>query len=124
MQDPNVNRKNAVIKKNKTILVVGYDRAMLNARKEILQSAGYEALTTSNDDRMMRILRIKKIDLILLGQFVVPKGKPLQQRVRERYPQALILKMQPGSQEHDSFSNAFTAYDPAEMLEAIHRLLG
>jgi hypothetical protein len=90
-----------------------------------LQDAGFTVKSVESDDDAMVILETEQFDLILLGRKSELPRKQIDQRLRERYPDLLILKIQSaGEMERSIYPSRFTDSQPRHVVEALHEMLG
>lgn len=109
----------------KSILVVAHHRPLRETRVQLLQSEGYTVQSVETDDAAMAILETDQSDLILLGRKSRLPRKQIDQRLRERYPDLLILKIQSaGEMERSIYPSRLTDYQPRQVVEALHEMLG
>jgi len=64
-------------------------------RVSILEKAGYTVFSVVTDDDAMKLLETEQFDLILLGRRSQIPRTGLDQRLREKYPNLLTLKIKP-----------------------------
>ena len=64
-------------------------------RESILEKAGYTVFSVVTDDDAMKLLETEQFDLILLGRRSQIPRTGLDQRLREKYPNLLTLKIKP-----------------------------
>jgi DNA-binding NtrC family response regulator len=109
----------------KSILVVAHDRPLREARVQLLQYAGFTVKSVETDDDAMAILETEQFDLILLGRNSRLPQKQIDQRLREKYPDLLILKIQSaGETERSIYPSRLTDSQPRHVVEALHEMLG
>lgn len=109
----------------KSILVVAPDRPLRETRVQLLQAEGYTVKSVETDDDAMAILVTEHFDLVLLGRQTKPPGKQIDQRLREKYPDLLILKIQSaGEVERSPYPSGTVGYRPQHVLDAVHAMLG
>jgi DNA-binding response OmpR family regulator len=77
----------------KRILVVAHNRPLKGTRVSLLESEGCRVESVESDDAAMTLLETETFDLILLGRNSGMHKKFLDQRLREKYPQLLTLKV-------------------------------
>jgi CheY-like chemotaxis protein len=107
----------------KHILVVSDHQMLRMTRVSILEKAGYTACSTVTADDSMGLLETEHFDLILLGQeFHVP-NRSLDQRLREKYPNLLILKIQPMDDMVSLYQSRTTDSLPEHVLSAVREML-
>jgi hypothetical protein len=72
-----------------------YDQMLRTTRVSILEKAGYTVFSVVTDDDAMKLLETEQFDLILLGRRSQIPRTGLDQRLREKYPNLLTLKIKP-----------------------------
>ena len=107
----------------KCILVVSDDEMLRTTRVSILEKAGYAACSTATADDAMGLLETERFDLILLGQECCITNKGLGQRLREKYPNLLTLKIQPPDDMVSLYLSRTTDSVPEHVLSAVREML-
>jgi hypothetical protein len=107
----------------KRILVVSHDSGLRASRSALLVAAGYAVATASNPDQAIELLDANTFDLVLIGRRSLVAGKPLDQRLRERYPEILILKIAEVIEEGSRYPTKTTISVPANVLAALKGML-
>jgi hypothetical protein len=107
----------------KRILVVGHGQPLRDTQIALLRDHGYHVEAVDTDDQAMTILETEQFDLILIGQDSVMPRKGIDQRIREKYPNLLTLKIQA---EPSASPYASRIIDPAprHVIEALYEMLG
>lgn len=106
----------------KRILVVAHDCALQESRVAILRTRGYDVESVDTDDHAMQMLGLDRFDLVLLGrQSLIPKTG-VDQRLREAYPEMLILKIEKCG-DQSVYASRSTASRPEDVLQAIREML-
>lgn len=108
----------------KRILVVAHYPPLQASRVSMLHKAGYEVESVDSDDAAMELLEAEHFDLILIGRKSSIPKKGLDQRLRERYPHLLILKIENGGEGESIFPSQIIDTQPAHLLKALRELLG
>jgi CheY-like chemotaxis protein len=108
----------------KRILVVAHDQMLRTTRVSILEKQGYTVSSAVTDDDAMALLKTEKFDLILLGRKSQIPKTGLDQRLREKYPNLMTLKIQPGGDIVSLFPTRTTDALPEHMLSALKEMLG
>jgi DNA-binding NtrC family response regulator len=109
----------------KSILVVAHDRPLRETRVRLLQGEGYIVKSVATDNDAMAMLENEQYDLVLLGRRSLWTRKQIDQRVREKYPDLLILKIESSpSMEQSIYPSRITDSAPRHVLEALHQMLG
>jgi DNA-binding NtrC family response regulator len=107
----------------KRILVVAHDRALNDTRTALLRTAGYAVESVTSDDDAIRCLETHAFDLILLGRNSRVPEIGLDQRLRQKYPDLLTLKI-----DFDTDGNAWSSRVvdavPDHVIEALKEMLG
>ena len=106
------------------ILIVGADVLLMNSRKLLLESAGYHVEIASGDHAAMQQLTEDRFDMVVLGPSIPPRGfEQLEDRVRQTYPHAFIVKVQHYAHHRGHSPDAFVDCGmPVELLNAITML--
>jgi DNA-binding NtrC family response regulator len=109
----------------KSILVVAHDRRLRETRVQLLQAEEYTVKSVETGDDAMAILDTEHFDLVLIGRKIKGPGKQIDQRLREKYPDLPILKIQSaGDVERSPYPSRITDYQPQHVLDAVHDMLG
>jgi DNA-binding NtrC family response regulator len=107
----------------KRILVVAHDALLRTTRTFLLEGAGYIVESAVTDDDAMKLLETEQFDLILLGRKSQTPKKGLDQRLRERHPNLLTLKIQPGGDIVSLYPSRTTDALPEHVLSALQEML-
>jgi hypothetical protein len=89
----------------------------------MVRSAGYTVKSAGTDDEAMRLLEDERFDLILLGRKSVLPKVGIDQRLRERYPELLTLKIDPDL-DVSPWPSRVTNAVPSQVLEVLREMLG
>jgi CheY-like chemotaxis protein len=108
---------------SKRILVVAHDRPLKATRVSLLESQGYRVESVESDDAAMTMLKTETFDLILLGRSSGMHIKFLDQRLREKYPQLLSLKIV-NHEEPSVYPSRLTDSQPEHVIVALREMLG
>jgi hypothetical protein len=109
---------------SKRILVVAHDRPLRLTRVKLLEKLGYTVASAATDDEAMAILEVESFDLILLGhKSKIPK-KGIDQKLREKYPSLLTLKIEIAGVERSIYPSLITDSEPRHVIVALHDMLG
>jgi CheY-like chemotaxis protein len=108
----------------KRILVVAHDRTLGLSRVALLQSAGYTVDFVFSDEAALALLAVEAFDLVLLGRNSKPEQPSLDQRLRERFPDMLLLKIEATGSVPSSYPTRVTDARPANVLAALQQMLG
>jgi PleD family two-component response regulator len=105
----------------KRILVVADDRPLRTTRVALLTSEGYRVEGVESDDEAMTILLTETYDLVLLGRnSELHKG--LDQRLREKYPHLLTLKIV-NEADGSVWPSRIIDSEPRHVIIALHEML-
>jgi CheY-like chemotaxis protein len=107
----------------KRILVVAHDTLLRATRVNLLERAGYSVASVVTDDDAMKLLETERFDLILLGRKSEIPKTGLDQRLRERHPDLLTLKIQPGGDVVSLYPSRTTDALPQHVLSALKEML-
>lgn len=77
----------------KSILVISHKEALRYTCSAVLKSGGYKVLSVAFDDEAMALLEKGDIDLVPIGRKTSEPGVEIDERLRERFPKLLILKI-------------------------------
>jgi hypothetical protein len=76
-------------------------------------------------DDAMAIMENQQFDLVLLGRRSLLPRKQIDQRLREKYTDLLILKIENLlGMERSIYPSRMTDSEPGHVLEALHQMLG
>jgi CheY-like chemotaxis protein len=109
---------------SKRILVVSDDRALGFSRVALLKKAGYLVDSIDSDDAAMALLEAESFDLILLGRNSLRTGRGLDQRLRERHPDLLTLKIEANAAIPSIHASRVTDARPERVLAVLAEMLG
>jgi DNA-binding NtrC family response regulator len=107
----------------KRILVVAHDRALNETRVAMARAAGYTVESVATDDDAMRYLEMHQFDLILLGRKSLIPKVGLDQRLSEKYPDLLTLKIDPNN-DISPWPSRVTDPAPSHVLALLKEMLG
>jgi DNA-binding NtrC family response regulator len=108
---------------SKRILVVAHDPFLRLTRTALLRSAGYEVETAESDDSAISTVDNQRFDVVLIGRRSRGSETALDQRLRDRYPQMLILKIAQPFEPPSSYPSRITDPHPARVLMALKNML-
>ena len=108
----------------KCILVVCHDRPLMMSRVELLRRAGYSVDSVASDDEAMALLLERRFDLVLLGRKSALLKIGLDQRIREKYPDLLTLKIASPEEEPSTFPSRMVDAEPRHVIDALREMLG
>jgi DNA-binding response OmpR family regulator len=108
----------------KRILVVSHDQMLRTTRTSLLEKAGYTVFSAVTDDDAMRLLETEQFDLILLGRKSQIPKEGLDQRLRQKYPNLLTLKIQSVGDIASPYSSRTTDAAPRHVLSVLEEMLG
>jgi DNA-binding NtrC family response regulator len=107
----------------KRILVVAHNRLLRGTRVSLLETQGYRVESVESDDAAMTLLETQVFDLILLGRDSGLHEKFLDQRLREKYPQLLTLKIV-NHEDPSVYPSRLTDSQPEHVIATLHEMLG
>jgi PleD family two-component response regulator len=107
----------------KRILVVAHDRGLNATRVSLLESQGYRVESVKSDSAAIALLEREVFDLILLGRNSGLHKKFLDQRLREKYPQLLTLKIV-NHEEPSVYPSRLTDSQPEHVIVVLREMLG
>ena len=108
----------------KRILVVGHDQPLRETQISLLKDHGYRVDAVDSDDGAMTLLETEQFDLILIGQESVMPTKGIDQRIREKYPNLLTLKIEPSGVATSPYPSRVIDPAPRHVIEALYEMLG
>jgi CheY-like chemotaxis protein len=109
---------------SKRILVVSDDRTLGFSRVALLKKAGYLVDSVASDDAAIALLEAEPFDLILLGRNALRTGQGLDQRLRERHPDLLTLKIEANAAFPSIHATRVTDARPERVLAVLAEMLG
>jgi DNA-binding NtrC family response regulator len=109
--------------RQKRILIVAHDRPLRETRVLMLEKAGYTVRSVETDDEAMEVLEEEIFDLVLLGRKSRLPIKGLDQRLREKYPQLLTLKIEASGEIESIYPSRITDAAPEHVLIALKEML-
>jgi DNA-binding response OmpR family regulator len=112
-----------MIPRPKRILVVEHDHPLRGTRVILLKSKGYAVESVETDDQAMELLQIERFDLILLGRRSQLPTKDLDQRIREKFPELFILKIEEKGEIASVYSSRTTDSAPEHVVAALKEML-
>lgn len=108
----------------KRVLVVAHDQPLRESRVRLLQEEGYVVEAVETDDQAMAIVEREQFDLILLGRRSVIPKTGIDERLREKYPELLMLKIENVAEQRSIYPSRMTDSSPRHVLDALHEMLG
>jgi DNA-binding NtrC family response regulator len=109
--------------KQKRILIITHDSGLRATRAALLLAAGYAVSTAETVDQAIALLDANTFDLALIGRRSLMPGKGMDQKLRERYPKLLILKIAEIIEEASQYPTRTTISVPADVLAALKGML-
>ena len=106
------------------ILVVAHERSLRESRAAVLETQGYAVVSVNTDEEALELLEREVFDLVLLGRNELLSGEGLDQRLREKYPNLLTLKIEAIADEDGAYSSRSTFAPPQFVLKALAEMLG
>ncbi|MGI8771889.1 MAG: hypothetical protein ACR2JE_10680 [Acidobacteriaceae bacterium] len=107
----------------KRILVVAHHRPLRETRARLLELQGYVVESVETDDEAMTLLESERFHLVLLGRKSKLPKEQIDQRIRKRYPDLLILKIEPADAGSRGYSSRVIDYEPRHVVAALHEML-
>lgn len=108
----------------KHVLVVAHNLPLQGTRVTLLRRAGYQVSAAVTDDQAMEMIEEEQFDLVLLGRKSWSTIKGIDQRIREKYPNLLTLKIQAADEIESVYPSRITNALPEHVLTAIREMLG
>jgi hypothetical protein len=109
--------------KTKRILAVSLDLELGRTRFLLLHVQGYKVDCAASDDDAMRMLESIDFDLVLLGRDSLLFEKRLAQRIRQKYPKQLTLKIEPVEETVSLYASRTVDSVPSHVIEALREML-
>jgi hypothetical protein len=107
----------------KRILVVADDRPLRTTRVFLLENESYRVESVESDDEaMMTMLLTETYDLVLLGRNSELHKKGIDQRLREKYPDLLTLKVV-NEADASIWPSRIIDSEPKHVIVALHEML-
>jgi CheY-like chemotaxis protein len=107
----------------KSILVVSHDPVLRSTRVALLTAAGYNAVAADDDDDALARLEASQFDVVLVGRRSDLPQKGVDQRVREKYPDILVLMLDRENQNPSAFASRTIDPHPSLVLDALDAML-
>jgi len=108
---------------SKRILIVAHDPVLRNSRRALVQSAGYEVILAESDDLAILSVDNDRFDLVLIGRTSRLSTIALDKRLRNRYPDLLVLKIVAPEEEYSPYPSRVTDARPLDVLRALRGML-
>ena len=108
----------------KRILVVAHYPPLKASRVTLLERKGYRVESVESDDEAMALLETQEFDLILIGRNSMLAEKGLAQRLREKYPNLLTLRIEDVADSSSIYPSRLTDSAPSHVISALHEMLG
>jgi hypothetical protein len=107
----------------KRVLVVAHNAPLRTSRVLLLQSNGYYVESVGADDEAMELLENEQFDLILIGRKSQLLIKGIDQRLREKYPNLLTLKIEALGEIESIYPSRMTDAVPEHVIAALKEML-
>lgn len=107
----------------KRILVVSHDTMLRSTRAAILERSGYSVISVATDDDAMKLLETEYFDLVLIGRKSESPRQAFDQRLREKYPELPVLKIQPRGDAISGYSSRTTDALPEHVVDTLKDML-
>jgi CheY-like chemotaxis protein len=108
----------------KSVLIVSDDEMLLTTRSALLKTYGYNVTAVESDDEAISLLETEGFDLVLIGRKTDLPTIEIDERIRERHPKLLVLKIEELDVAARGFASRDTDSDPAHVLLALKEMLG
>ena len=108
----------------KSVLLVSHDEMLRTTRSALLKTGGYEVTAVATDDEAMALLESERFDLVLIGRKTTRLVTEIDERLRERYPKQLVLKIEDLDVADIGFATRDTDSNPEHVLLALKQMLG
>ena len=101
------------------ILVVAHDAVLRASRSTLLLQSGYSVTDAASVDGAIALLESDTFDLVVVGRDSLGAAKGNDQRIRERCPAQLILKIVKFVDEGSEYASRITDSFPRNVLAAV-----
>jgi DNA-binding response OmpR family regulator len=108
----------------KSVLIVSHDEMLRTTRAAVLKTGGYSVATAASDNEAMALLETRTFDLVLIGRKTDFPTIEIDERLRERYPKLLVLKIEDLEETARGFADRETDSSPQHVLLALKQMLG
>jgi CheY-like chemotaxis protein len=108
----------------KSVLVVSDHEMLRVTRAALLKTGGYEVTAARTDNEAMALLETRTFDLVLIGGTRDLPIIEIDERIRERYPKLLVLKIDEWDAAARGFADRETDSSPEHVLLALKQMLG
>ena len=108
----------------KSVLIVSRDKMLRTTRAAVLQTGGYSVTTAVSDDEAMALLETRTYDLVLIGRKTDLPIIEIDERLRERHPKLLVLKIEDLEVAARGYASRETDANPEHVLLALKEMLG
>jgi DNA-binding response OmpR family regulator len=108
----------------KNILVVSHDPILRSTRVALLKAAGYEAEAAEDDNDALARIELAQFDVVLVGRRSDLSQKGIDQRLREKDSDILILMLERENENPSVFASRTTDPHPRLLLDALDAMLG
>jgi CheY-like chemotaxis protein len=108
----------------KSVLIVSNDEMLRTTRAAVLKTGGYSVATAASDNEAMALLETRTFDLVLIGRKTDSPTIEIDERLRERFPKLLVLKIEDLEEAARGFADRETDSSPEHVLLALKQMLG
>jgi DNA-binding response OmpR family regulator len=108
----------------KRILVVSHDKTLRDTRSTLLLKSGYTVATAEDAETALLLLENNTFDLILVGRTSQGAKMSVDQQLRQRHPELLILKIADLIGDQSSFASHESDSVPTNVLAALKGMVG
>jgi CheY-like chemotaxis protein len=108
----------------KSILVVSHDPILRSTRVALLKAAGYRAEAAEDDKDALARIELAQFDVVLVGRRSDLSQKGIDQRLREKDSDILILMLERENENPSVFASRMTDPHPRLVLDALDAMLG
>ncbi len=94
-----------------------------SSRVAILENAGYWVTAAVTDYEAITVLEDNQFDLVLIGRNSESRQDALDQRLREKYPKLLVLKIQALDEGISAYPSRTIDAAPEHVVQALKDML-
>jgi hypothetical protein len=103
--------------------VVAHDAPLRTTRVLLLRSKKYDVESVGTDDEVMELLENEQFDLILIGRKSQLHIRGIDQRLREKYPKLLTLKIEALGEIASIYPSRIADAVPEHVIVALKEML-
>lgn len=108
----------------KRLLIIAHDAVLRSTRSTLLLNAGFAVSAVGSVDEAIQMLQRDFFDLVIIGRTSISPVIALDQRLRELYPQLLLLKIAQSGEPATPYPTRTIGSDPSSVLATVKLMLG